>query len=99
MLLKHPCEVLRIFKAQLFCRARNTGSADKQILGFLHDKTADDVAGRVVSHLADEVSEIVGRKKEFLGAVFHRRKSVGSLLSLIIVASEQVLKPSEQVIG
>lgn len=45
--LKLPREMLRIFKAESFCRFGNGPAADKQFLSPLHEKAAYDVGGGV----------------------------------------------------
>ena len=59
-------EVLWIVEAQtLGC----LGSAGKNLLGPLHQETANVGGGGFVGQLANEVAEVVGRQKQLLGAV------------------------------
>ena len=87
MLLELACEVLWIVESETFGSLRDSGSAHQELLGTLHDETADMGGGGVARQFTDQVTEIVGRKKQLLGAVFHGRQSHLSLHAVVIVFS------------
>lgn len=61
--------MLWIVEAQTLGCLGSAGSAGKNLLGPLHQETANVGGGGFVGQLANEVAEVVGRQKQLLGAV------------------------------
>ena len=53
--------------------------------------------GGLARQFADEVTEVVGRQEEFLGAVFDGRQAQRALDAVVVVMLQQVLKACQQV--
>ena len=85
-------EVLGIVEAQALGSLGDAGSADKNLLGPLHQETANVGSGGFVGQLANEVAEIVGRQKQLLGAVFHGGQAVLLLKIVVVVLAKQLLE-------
>ena len=91
--------MLGVFKPQLLGGGGDARAADEQLLGLTHNEPANDVAGRVICHLADQVAKVVGREEKLLGTVFYRGEPVGELLPLVVITLQEILKAREQVAG
>ena len=85
-------EVLWIVEAQTLGCLGDAGSAGKNLLGPLHQETANVGSGRFVGQLANEVAEVVGRQKQLLGAVFHGWQAVLLLKIIVVVLAKQLLE-------
>ena len=59
MTLEHAREMLGIVEPQHFCCFCDGVTSGEQMLGTLHDETADGRGGIVARHLTTEVAEIV----------------------------------------
>ena len=87
MLLELAGEVLWIVEAETFGSLRDGRSAHQELLGPLHDEAADMGGCGVARQFTNQVTEIVGRKEQLLGTVFHGRQSHLSLHAVVIIFS------------
>ena len=99
MALERAREMLGIVEPQHFCCFGDGVASVEQLLGALHDETADGRRGVVARHLTDEVAEVVGREKQFLGTVAHGRQAVLTVELLVVVALQQGIEAYQQVVG
>ena len=87
MFLELAGEMLGIVETETFGSLRDSGSAHQELLGTLHDEAADMGGGRVARQFTDQVTEIVGRKEQLLGTVFHGGQPQLLLQAFVIVFS------------
>ena len=85
-------EVLGIVEAQTLGCLGDAGSAGKNLLGPLHQETANVGSGGFVGQLTNEVAEVVGRQKQLLGTVFHGGQAVLLLKIVVVVLAKQLLE-------
>lgn len=97
MSLEHTREVLRIFKSELFGCLGDGCPGNEYVSCSLHDKSSYGIAGRVARELPEEVTEVVGREKQFLCAILDGRQSFVTIDALGIISVEQTLESREQV--
>lgn len=97
MLFEHSGEMLRVFKTQLVCSGGDARSAAEHLLSLAHDKAADDIAGSIICHLANEISEIIGGEEKFLGTIFYCGEPVSQLQTFVVITLQKILKACEQV--
>ena len=72
ILLELARKVLGIFEAEAFSGFGDGGTTEEERLRALHDEAANVGGSRLARQFADEVTEIVGEKKKFLGAPVFR---------------------------
>ena len=89
--------MLGIFEAETFSGFGDGGTTEQERLRTLHDEAVDMGRGRLARLFADEVTEVVGRQEEFLGAVFDCRQSQRALDAVVVVMLKQVLEARQQV--
>ena len=53
--------------------------------------------GGLARQFADEVTEVVGRQEEFLGAVFDCRQAQRALDAVVVIMLQEVLEARQQV--
>ena len=90
--LEHTGEVLGVFETEEVRGFGDGLSAVQEGGGLLHHEVADDGGGCLTSGLADEVTKIVGREKQLLGAVSDGGQAEGALAAFIIIAVQKSIK-------
>ena len=97
ILLELAGEVLGILEAEALSGFGDGGTTEQERLGALHDEATDVGGGGLARQFADDVTEIVGRKKKFLGAVFDGGQAQRALNAVVVVMLKQVLEAGQQV--
>ena len=98
MFLEHAGEVLGIFEAKEVGGFADGLTFMQKSGGSLHDEVTNDGGCCLTRGLTDKVAEIVGRKKQFLGAITDGGQAKLTLPSFTIIVSEQVVKALQQII-
>ena len=89
--LEHAGEMLGIFEAEGVGSFGDGLAVVQKGCGSLHDEVTDDSSSRFTRSLTDKVAEIVGRKKQFLGAITDGGQAKLTLPSFAIIAFQQVI--------
>ena len=97
LFLEHPAEMLGIFKAEAVRHLGDGFPCRQPVLGKLDDKPADMVACRVSGRLLDDISEVVGRHAELVGAILHGGQTEGQLDLVLEIIAKQAVEADEDV--
>ena len=98
MFLKHAGEMLGVFEAEEVGGFADGLTFMQKSGGSLHDEVTNDGGCCLARSLTYKVTEIVGRKKQFLGAITDGGQAKLTLPSFAIIAFQQVVKAFQQVI-
>ena len=95
--LELASEVLRIFEAEALGGFGDGGTLKQERLRALHDEATDVGSGGLACEFADQVAEVVGGQKKFLGAIFHCWQAQRALGAVVVVMLQEVLETRQQV--
>ena len=97
LFLEHPAEMLGILEAEAVGHLGDGFPGGKTVFGKLDDELADVAARRVPCRLFDDISEIVGRHAEFVGAILHGGQAEGKLELVLEIIAKQAVEADEDV--
>ena len=97
LFLEHAAEVLGILEAEPVGHLGYGFAGSQSVLGKPDDEPADMIAGRVACGLLDDVTEIIGRQTQLVGAILYGRQTEGKLQPVLEIIPKQTLETDENV--
>ena len=89
--------MLGVFKAEAVGHLRNGLARRQPVLGKPDDEAADVVARRVAGRLLDDITEVVGRHAEPVGAILHGGQAERQLELVLEIVAQQAVETDEDV--
>ena len=97
LLLEHPTEVLGIFEAESVGHLGDGFSCCQPVFGKLNDELANVAACRIAGRLLDDITEIVGRHTQLVGAILYGGQTEGHLEFILEIVAEQPVEADEDI--
>lgn len=94
---EHPCEMLRILKAEVVSGLGYLLPAHEHTLCLVNDEMTDIMRGGIAGSRFGHIAEIVGREKHLACAIGHTRRAVPDLQLFLIILLKDFPKANKEV--